>query len=382
MELSVVIVNYKVRYFLELCLQSVQDALVDISSEIIVVDNASDDGSCLMVQQRFPKVNLIQNEENIGFSKANNIGVAKAQGEYVLILNPDTVVANDTFSKALEYAKKQENFGALGVKLIDGTGNFLPESKRGIPTPKVSFYKLFGKDVNKYYANHLKEDESGKVDVLVGAFMLMERKVYNEVGGFDETYFMYGEDIDLSYKIIKKGLQNYYYSGTQVIHYKGESTVKDAKYLHYFVNAMKIFYTKHFSSNLFYDFMMSLGMKLWYVLKFLGFKRVKKISQAPKNVLCLCAENDLVIQLQLVNSTKKVVEFNNLNDNTQLKKTIIENKIDEVVFDNNSMTYKEIIDIIIKLSGNKLTFKINPKNTNYIIGSNSSETRGEYLVFN
>ncbi len=380
MELSVVIVNYKVRYFLELCLQSVQDALVDISSEIIVVDNASDDGSCQMVQQRFPIVNLIQNEENLGFSKANNIGVAQAQGKYVLILNPDTVVANDTFSKVLEYAKTQNNFGALGVKLIDGIGNFLPESKRGIPTPRVSFYKLFGKDVNKYYANHLNENESGKVDILVGAFMLMERNVYNEVGGFDETYFMYGEDIDLSYKILKKGLQNYYYSGTQVIHYKGESTVKDAKYLHYFVDAMKIFYTKHFSSNVFYDFMMSLGMKLWYVLKFLGFKRAKKLPQTPKNVLCLCAENDLIVQLQLVKSINKVVEFNNLNDIAQLKKTIIENQINEVVFDNNSMNYKEIVEMVSELKGNGLTFKINPKSTNYIIGSNSSETRGELII--
>lgn len=382
MELSVVIVNYKVRYFLELCLQSVQDALVDISSEIIVVDNASNDGSCQMVEEQFSEVILIKNKENFGFSKANNIGVAKTQGKYVLILNPDTVVANDTFSKALEYVKKQEDFGALGVKLIDGIGNFLPESKRGIPTPRVSFYKLFGKDVNKYYANHLKEDDSGKVDILVGAFMLMERKVYNEVGGFDETYFMYGEDIDLSYKILKKGLQNYYFSGTQVIHYKGESTVKDAKYLHYFVNAMKIFYTKHFSSNLFYDFMMSLGMKLWYVLKFLGFKRAKKLPKTPKNLLCLCAENDLLIQLQLVKSIKKVVEFNNLNDIEKLRETIKGNQISEVIFDNNCMTYKEIIEIISKLSRKGLTFKINPKNTNYILGSNSSETRGELIILN
>jgi|TARA_B110000093_G_scaffold158626_1_gene177774 GT2 family glycosyltransferase len=382
MELSVVIVNYKVRYFLELCLQSVQDAIVDLDAEIIVVDNASSDDSCSMVRHKFPSITLIENKDNLGFSKANNIGVAFAKGKYVLILNPDTVVAENTFVKALEFVKKQQNFGALGVKLIDGVGRFLPESKRGIPTPKVSFYKLFGKSVGKYYANHIGENESGKVDVLVGAFMLMERTVYNEVEGFDEAYFMYGEDIDLSYKILKKGYENYYFSGTQVIHYKGESTVKDAKYLYYFIDAMKIFYKKHFSSNVFYDFMMKLGLKFWYLFKFFGFKRKAKMTESSKNVLCLCVENDIVVNLQKIETIKNVVEFNNTNDIAELKNCIQTNNINEIVFDNNYLTYLEIIELINELKQEDLTFKINPKNTNFIIGSNSSETRGELIILN
>jgi len=193
---------------------------------------------------------------------------------------------------------------------------------------------------------------------------------------------MYGEDIDLSYKILKKGYENYYFSGTQVIHYKGESTVKDAKYLYYFIDAMKIFYKKHFSSNVFYDFMMKLGLKFWYLFKFFGFKRKAKMTESSKNVLCLCVENDIVVNLQKIETIKNVVEFNNTNDIAELKNCIQTNNINEIVFDNNYLTYLEIIELINELKQEDLTFKINPKNTNFIIGSNSSETRGELIILN
>ncbi|HIP26962.1 MAG TPA: glycosyltransferase family 2 protein, partial [Flavobacteriaceae bacterium] len=220
--LSIIIVNYNVKYFLKQCLQSVFDACKNISAEVIVVDNNSDDLSCEMVEKFFPKVKLIANKKNTGFSTANNQGVAIAKGKYVLILNPDTVVAEDTFEKILAFAITKNNLGALGVKLIDGTGRFLPESKRGIPTPKTSINKIIGITNKKYYANHLQENENGKIEILVGAFMFMKRSIYNEVNGFDEDYFMYGEDIDLSYKILKKGYKNYYLTDTKIIHYKGE----------------------------------------------------------------------------------------------------------------------------------------------------------------
>ncbi|HIP48833.1 MAG TPA: glycosyltransferase, partial [Lutibacter sp.] len=187
MKLSIIIVNYNVRYFLEQCLLSVQAALQGIDGEIIVVDNVSKDGSCKMLKEVFPDVILIENTENVGFSKANNQGVAIAKGEYVLILNPDTLVVEDTFSKILYQANQLPNLGILGVKLVDGTGRFLPESKRGLPTPKVSFNKMFGisnPNKGKYYATHLTEDQSGNIEVLVGAFMLIERTKYNEVKGF------------------------------------------------------------------------------------------------------------------------------------------------------------------------------------------------------
>ena len=208
MQLSVIILNYNVRYFLEQCVLSVQKALEGIDGEIIVIDNNSSDDSCAMMQQLFPNVKRIENKENLGFPKGNNIGVAQAKGEFICILNPDTVVAEDTFSKILNIKNWQLNTGIIGCKLIDGTGNFLPESKRGVPTPWVSFTKIFGlykvsSLFGKYYAQHLTENQSGKVDILVGAFMVMQRELYNEIGGFDENCFMYSDDIDLSYMVLQ-----------------------------------------------------------------------------------------------------------------------------------------------------------------------------------
>ena len=220
MKLSVVILNYNVRYFLELCLQSVQAALETIPSEIIVIDNNSEDESCDMVKDKFPSITLIENNSNIGFSKANNQAVQVAKGEYVCILNPDTVVAEDTFKSVLNFADKQTNLGIVGCRLIDGSGKYLPESKRNIPLVNIAIKKVLGNSKG-YYANHVKEFDVAKVDVLVGAFMLLKRSLYNSLGGFDEDYFMYGEDIDLSYKSLKKGNDNYYFGETSVIHYKG-----------------------------------------------------------------------------------------------------------------------------------------------------------------
>ena len=249
MQLSVIILNYKVRYFLELCVLSVQKALEGIDAEIIVVDNSSADDSCDMMKSRFPDVTLIENKENVGFPKGNNNGVARAKGDYICILNPDTVVAEDTFRKILDFAQAQINLGIVGCKLIDGTGKFLPESKRGVPTPWVAFTKLFGlyqwfpksSKFNKYYAQHLSPNETGKVDVLVGAFMVLKRELYIEIGGFDEKCFMYSDDIDLSYMALLKGKNNFYFHDTTVIHFKGESTIKDGTYMKRFQEAMQFF---------------------------------------------------------------------------------------------------------------------------------------------
>jgi len=385
MQLSVIIVNYNVRYFLELCLQSVQEALSEIDAEIIVVDNNSKDDSCKMVASKFKEVILIENKENAGFSKANNQGVEIAKGEYVLILNPDTVVAKDTFTKCLSFAKKQEKFGVLGVKLIDGIGSFLPESKRGIPTPKASLHKLLGlknQKKGKYYANHLKEDETGKVDILVGAFMLMKRSVYNEVKGFDERYFMYGEDIDLSYKIVKKGYQNYYYGDVQIIHYKGESTINDVKYLRHFYKAMEIFYKEHFRVNMFYDFTMKIGVKFWYLLKFFGLKKKRKTNSSLKNTLYLGTDIKFFNSLKNQNIFNKAIEYKEGPTKEQAFTSIEKNQINQIIFDNNNQSYKEIIEQITLFKNKKMTFKIRPKNTNYILGSDSSENKGEVIVLN
>lgn len=258
MKLSVIIVNYNVKYFLEQTLLSVQSASKGLDVEIFVVDNNSVDDSVKMVKNQFPEVKLIANKENTGFSVANNQAIKIATGEYILLLNPDTVVEEDTFEKTLAFMDNHAEAGALGVKMIDGKGKFLPESKRGFPSPKVAFFKTFGlsklfpksKTFNGYHLGYLDKDETHKVEVLSGAFMLLRKSVLDEIGLLDETFFMYGEDIDLSYRIIKAGYQNYYFHETTIIHYKGESTKKGSlNYVKVFYNAMIIFAKKHFKGE-------------------------------------------------------------------------------------------------------------------------------------
>ncbi|MEM7162894.1 MAG: glycosyltransferase [Bacteroidota bacterium] len=258
MKLSIVIVNYNVEYFLEQCLHSVKNAIRKIEAEVFVVDNASVDGSNLMVERKFQEFTLIKNKENLGFSRANNQAMAMAKGEYVLLLNPDTLVEEDTFEKVIAFMDDHPDAGGLGVKMIDGKGKFLPESKRGLPTPSVAFYKIFGlswlfpksKKFNQYHLGHLDKDKVHEIDVLSGAFMLMRAETLEKVGFLDETFFMYGEDIDLSYRITLGGYKNYYYPNTKIIHYKGESTKKGSlNYVFVFYNAMIIFAKKHFNAS-------------------------------------------------------------------------------------------------------------------------------------
>ena len=258
MQLSIVIVNYNVQYFLEQCLLSVQRACQNLSHEIFVVDNASKDDSVEMVRIKFPLVKLIANADNPGFSKANNQAITQAQGEFVLILNPDTVVAEDTFLKCISFMESQPQAGALGTKMIDGKGNFLPESKRALPTPEVAFYKIFGlaalfpksKKFGRYHLGFLSKDDTHEVEILSGAFMFFRKKVLDKIGYFDESFFMYGEDIDLSYRVIKAGYKNFYFADTTIIHYKGESTKKGSlNYVKVFYEAMLIFARKHFASG-------------------------------------------------------------------------------------------------------------------------------------
>ncbi len=258
MKLTVIIVNYNVKYFLEQCLHSVRKASASVPIEVWVVDNNSVDGSVEMVRQRFPEVQLIANDFNAGFSKANNQAIRQSTGEYVLLLNPDTVVEEDTFQKIVGFMDEHPEAGGLGVKMIDGSGKFLPESKRGLPTYDVAFYKIFGlsylfpksKTFGRYHLGYLNENEINPVDVLAGAFMLLRKSVLDKIGLLDEDFFMYGEDIDLSYRIVKAGYTNYYFPKTRIIHYKGESTKRSSvNYVFVFYNAMIIFAKKHFSKS-------------------------------------------------------------------------------------------------------------------------------------
>lgn len=258
MDISVIIVNYNVKALLEQTILSVIKSIGQLQVEIIVIDNQSVDGSCEMVKSKFKEVVLIENKVNVGFGKANNQGIKIAKGDLVLLLNPDTVVSENTLEVCQQFFSAHKDAGAIGVKMIDGSGKFLPESKRGLPTPMVSFYKMSGlsklfpnsKKFGKYHLSYLSENSTHEVDILSGAFMMIRKKVLDQVGYFDEAFFMYGEDIDLSYRIQKAGYKNYYLSDTTIIHYKGESTKKQSvNYVKIFYQAMAIFAKKHFTKN-------------------------------------------------------------------------------------------------------------------------------------
>lgn len=384
MQLSVVILNYNVRYFLELCVLSVQEALLNIDAEIIVVDNNSSDDSCEMMKSRFPNIILIENATNSGFPKGNNIGVEQAKGDYICILNPDTVVAEDTFEKILAFAEKQTNLGIVGCKIIDGTGNFLPESKRGVPTPWVAITKIFGlyqffpksSVFNRYYAQHISENETGKVDILVGAFMVMKRDLCIEVGGFDENCFMYSDDIDLSYMVLKKGKSNYYFHETSVIHYKGESTIKDGLYMKRFREAMQFFYKKHFKMSFLFDFFMKIGAFFFALVK----KNQGNILEIKIDDYVLFSEDENLknqLENQLENQFHKKIDWQSkIRGNelfSQLNST--ERQI-EILLDNNSFSFKTIINFLEVNKNQGFTFKIRPKNASFMIGSNNSNDKG------
>ena len=272
LKLSIVIVNYNVRYFLEQCLYAVQQACAGMDAEIIVVDNHSTDGSSVYLPPKFPQARFIINESNTGFAKACNKGLAQATGEYVLFLNPDTIVAEDSFSTCISFFESHPGCGAIGVKMLDGSGGFLKESKRSFPSPLTSLYKLFGlsrlfpksKIFSRYHLGHLDADQNHEVDVLAGAFMMIKKQVLLKTGGFDETFFMYGEDIDLSYRIQKAGYKNYYLAETSIIHFKGESTKRGSlNYVRMFYSAMSVFVRKHYGGTKAGIFTASIQIAIW-----------------------------------------------------------------------------------------------------------------------
>jgi O-antigen biosynthesis protein len=273
MKLSIVIVNYNVKHFLEQCLNAVYKAIENIPAEVFVVDNNSVDGSAFMVKSKFPGVHFIENKVNVGFSKANNQAFELATGEYILALNPDTLVEEASLSKCIRFMDEHIDTGGLGVKMIDGKGNFLPESKRALPTPITSFYKIFGfsrlfpksKIFGRYHLGHIDNDMVSEVEILCGAFMLMRKKALEITGYFDEAFFMYGEDIDLSYRLLKAGYKNIYFPETTIIHYKGESTKKGSiNYVIVFYNAMLIFARKHFSKKNIALFSLSIKFAIYF----------------------------------------------------------------------------------------------------------------------
>ncbi len=360
MKLSIIILNYNAAAFLELCIYSVLRATKNIDAEIIVADNHSTDTSLQMLQNRFGNlVKVIAHDQNHGFSKGNNLAIAQAQGEYLCILNPDTLVSEQVFEECLAFAKAELKTGFIGVQLIDGTGNFLPESKRHLPTTKVALQKMMGKD-KKYYYNEVAKDERGKVKVLVGAFMFCNKKVFDDCGGFDERYFMYGEDIDLSYTALQKGYHNYYLGDQKVIHFKGESTVKDKVYVERFYSAMQLFYEKHFEQHTFKKKAVQLMIQAVIALK--KKTRQKEKPTENKNQIFITNQTDYYL-----NGVQHHINFAALSSLKPDKQ--------QIIWDIKTLTFVEMINFMQQ--NQHYTFRFLSAKRDFYIGSDASDTRGE-----
>lgn len=364
MKLSVVIVNYKVRFFLAQCLRSLQISLRNIDAEVFVVDNNSQDGSVEYLQPLFPWVKFIANHTNPGFSIANNQAINQSLGEYVLLLNPDTLVGENTLDRACQFMDENMLSGAVGVKMIDACGQFLPESKRGFPSPWTSFCKMFGLSklfpqsplFAKYHLRYLNENEIHEVEVLSGAFMMLRKSVLDKIGLLDEAFFMYGEDIDLSYRITQGGYKNFYLPEL-IIHYKGESTKKDLRYVKIFYQAMVIFFTKHFPNYAsLYQFMVKGAICTHGFFSAIGnlcFKRRKNPKPHNLHFLVLSDKKNLlaiktILSESFENNQYTLIEANS-NQSVELKK-IEDLAFDRIVFDTQFISFENIMRL---MDGNK-----------------------------
>ena len=348
MKLSVIIVNYNVELYLQQCLLSVFQSK-NIDFEVFVVDNNSPDNSCRMVKDKFPLLKLIENKCNVGFAKANNQALALSKGEYVLLLNPDTVVTENTFENVCRFMDENPDSGGLGVKMLDGYGNFLPESKRGFPSPFVAFCKIFGLSklfpkshlFGKYHVRYLDENQLHVVDILVGAFMLIRSETLKKIGFLDEKFFMYGEDIDMSYRITLAGYKNYYLP-ERIIHYKGESTHKDTlKYVKIFYESMLIFFKKYYQKSGFL-FTVSIKFAIFFRAALAALSRVftsifpKKKKAIRKIALIGCAA-------ELKHLFNNSIEIPAGEKTSNIKLIIKSERIQCVILSTDDFNYKEII---------------------------------------
>lgn len=381
MDLSVIIVNYNVKYFLEHCLLSVIKACAAVNTEIIVVDNNSADGSEEYLSSKFPAVNFIWSKENPGFGKANNLALAHAKGDYILFLNPDTIVPEDCFTKCISFFKSNTDCGALGVRMIDGSGNFLPESKRSLPTPLSGFYKMIGlanlfpksKVFASYYDGYLAEKENNKTEVLAGAFMMISRKAVEATKGFDEDFFMYGEDIDLSYRIIKAGLHNYYSGEVSIIHFKGESTQKQsANYAKHFYGAMKLFVDKHYKDSGFkraaMNVAISSGKLAAKIRQRLSSGKAKQGNLSIGKIIAIGSKTQIELAQRLLHTQIESLDPEKLKEGSSIKANTI-------LLCEGELSNKQIIDFI-QQSPNKYQYLFYESGAMSIIGSNNKNTNG------
>ena len=390
MQLSVIIISYNVKYFLEQCLHALVKATAALDAEVFVVDNASADGSVPYLQPVFPSVHFIQNIRNSGFGTANNQALQTATGKYILFLNPDTILAEDSLTTCIRFMETRVDAGACGVRMIDGSGRFLPESKRGFPSLKTSFYKLSGlaalfpasKHFARYYLGHLPERQNGEVDVLAGAFFFTRREVLQQTGGFDEAFFMYGEDIDLSYRIQQAGYENYYLAQTSIVHFKGESTKKQSpQAIRHFYGAMEIFVKKHYKgieATLFSFFIQGLTR-----LRLLGRSRNKTAHASPgkpaRTIHTLIAgDAQGCKEAGSILSRYPDRRVSTAGADADLSVIIREQRVDEVVFCEGRLSFKQIIQWMQTLPA-AISFRIHAAGSGSIVGSGRKDMQGSVL---
>ncbi|HZW71158.1 MAG TPA: glycosyltransferase family 2 protein [Hanamia sp.] len=407
LQLSVIIVNYNVKYFLELCLLSVEKALKNIEGEIIVIDNHSTDGSFDFFKNRFVNVTFIWNKTNTGFAKANNQALKIARGNFILFLNPDTIVSEDCFEKCLFFIQSKNNEIALGIKMLDGSGQFLKESKRSFPTPATSFYKLSGlsklfphsKIFSRYHLGNLNENETQPVDVLAGAFMLIPKKILDITGAFDEAFFMYGEDIDLSYRIQKAGFENYYFAESAIIHFKGESTRKGSlNYVKMFYKAMSIFVKKHFRQRPAWLYNFFLHAAIFLRGSASAFSRMIKIKKekkeklsSPAKVIIAGSEMEFTVVKHLLEKssqnkivsgrveTGKIRAENTIAGFSDLLQGLSISSAEEIIFCEGTLSFKEIISAMQVIPKN-IAIKIFANSSHSIVGSDNKDDCGEIIL--
>jgi GT2 family glycosyltransferase len=393
LKLSVIIVNYNVKYFLEQCLCSVREAIKNIDGEILVIDNSSTDGSINYLKEKFPRVNFIANKENAGFAKANNAALKTAKGEFILFLNPDTILPENVFIECTRFFETNATAGVAGVRMIDGSGKFLPESKRSFPSLAVSFFKLTGlsalfphsKIFGKYALGYLDENEIHEVDVLAGAFFFTRKKILDECGSFDESFFMYGEDIDLSYRIQQAGFKNYYLGNKTIIHFKGESTKKNSlNYVRMFFKAMSLFVKKHYHGA--GAWIMNAGLQLAIILRaiitviatpfiFIAHLFHKKVRKKNARKIILIGDEIAAKKAQQIIAAQfsnTIFETISSFADIDLKKIIA----DEIVFCIGELNYSKAISLL-QQTPVSIDVKWFGGNSKSIAGSNHKDFQGE-----
>ncbi len=382
MELSVVILSYNVRPYVWQCIDSVQAAISGLSAEIIIVDNASSDDTLMMITRCFPEVIIVENSENLGFSKAYNKAIQQTRGDFICILNPDTVLAEDTFESLLKRFKNNKQLGAIGIQFIDGRGHFLPECKRRIPTPQGSLKKLLywsGKN-SGYYQDNLAPDQDGQAEILAGAFLLLRKVDYHTINGFDEHYFMFGEDIDFCFKLLKNGLHNEYIGSKKMIHYKGESTTKNRRYLQRFYGAMIHFYRTHFSQNRLELFAVWIFAQFLIMRRGIWPRKSKVMDGSPSLVVWVSQRNEIpdsFCQWLLEGPWRVDPDQVKITRPEDLDQLSVENA--RLIFDRGCMSYSGIIEAMAKGAEKNHFFRIWHDKQGLLIGSDSSDTQGQAL---